>query len=286
MSITTAAIVPLHRASAAASAAAPVLAGIYSMTAGVLEVPASSRHRLLLHIGRPVWTACVLDRLVHRQLRHEGDIALLPAGSEAIFERESPSTVLIVKLAPALVQEAALDMGFDRRSLMLEPERQLRDGQVEHIGWALKAELEIGQPNGRPHLEGLGLALSARRVSRYAIRRSGPTPRLTLPTGRMRRVTDYIEANLDGDLSLRLLAQIAGLSLSHFKTLFRHTAGVPLHQYVIRRRVERARLLLARGDLPISRVALAAGFTHQSHMARHVRRLLGVVPSDLLSRNN
>ena len=75
MSITTAAIVPLHRASAAASAAAPVLAGIYSMTAGVLEVPASSRHRLLLHIGRPVWTACVLDRLVHRQLRHEGDIA-------------------------------------------------------------------------------------------------------------------------------------------------------------------------------------------------------------------
>jgi AraC family transcriptional regulator len=130
------------------------------------------------------------------------------------------------------------------------------------------------------------LALSARLVSRYAIRRPGPTPRLTLPAGRMRRVTDYIEANLDGDLSLHLLAQIAGLSLSHFKTLFRHTAGLPLHQYVIRRRVERARLLLAQGDLPISRVALAAGFTHQSHMARHVRRLLGVAPSDLLSRNN
>src|SRR5215469_5200804 len=283
MSITMAAIVPLHRTSAAASTAASVLAGLYSMTAGVLEVPASSRHRLLLHIGRPVWTACVLDRLVHRQLRHEGDIALLPAGSAAIFERESPSTVLIVELAPALVEEAALDMGFDRRALMFEPERQLRDAQVEHIAWALKAELEVGQPNGRPYLEGLGLALSARLVSRYAIRRPGPK-RLTLPASRMRRVTDYIEAHLDGDLSLRLLAQLAGLSLSHFKTLFRHTAGVPLHQYVIRRRVERARLLLAQGDLPISQVAFAAGFTHQSHMARHVRRLLGVSPSDLLNR--
>jgi len=171
-----AAIEPLHPTSTAASASAPVLAGIYSMTAGVLEVSASLRHRLLLHIGRPVWTACLSDRLVHRQLRHEGDIALLPAGSQAIFERESPSTVLIVELSPALVQEAALDMGFDRRSLMLEPERQLRDGQVEHIGWALKAELEVGQPNGRPYLEGLGLALSARLVSRYAIRRpSGGT---------------------------------------------------------------------------------------------------------------
>src|SRR5499425_2609320 len=93
MSITMAAIVPLHRTSAAASAAAPVVAGIYSMTAGVLEVPASLRHRLLLPIGRPVWKACLSDRLVHRQLRHEGDIALLPAGSEAIFELESPSTV-------------------------------------------------------------------------------------------------------------------------------------------------------------------------------------------------
>jgi len=92
------------------------------MTAGVLEIPASLRHRLMLHIGRPVWTACVSDRLVHRQLRHEGDIALLPAGSEAIFEREAPSTVLIVELAPALVQDAALDLGFDRRSLMLEHE--------------------------------------------------------------------------------------------------------------------------------------------------------------------
>jgi len=286
MSITMATIVPLHRTSTAASVAAPVLAGIYSMTAGVLEIPASLRHRLMLHIGRPVWTACVSDRLVDRQLRHEGDIALLPAGSEASFERESPSTVLIVELSPALVQEAALDMGFDRRSLILEHDRQLRDGQVEHIGWALKAELEAGQPNGRPYLEGLGLALSARLVSRYAIRRPGPTTRLTLSASRMRRVTDYIEANLDGDLSLRLLAQIAGLGLSQFKTLFRHTAGVPLHQYVIRRRVERASLLLAQGDLPISQVALAAGFTHPSHMARHVRRLLGVAPSDLHGRNN
>ena len=127
MSITMATIVPLHRTSTAASVAAPVLAGIYSMTAGVLEIPASLRHRLMLHIGRPVWTACVSDRLVDRQLRHEGDIALLPAGSEARFERESPSTVLIVELAPALVQEAALDMGFDRRSLIVEHDRQLRE---------------------------------------------------------------------------------------------------------------------------------------------------------------
>jgi AraC family transcriptional regulator len=101
---------------------------------------------------------------------------------------------------------------------------------------------------------------------------------------RRRRVTDYVEAHLDDDLSLRQLAEVAGFGLSHFKALFRRSAGLPLHQYVIRRRVERARQLLARGDRPISLVALEAGFTHQSHMARHLRRLLGVAPSELARR--
>jgi AraC family transcriptional regulator len=284
MSVTTAEIMPLRRTSAA-SVAAPVQAGIYSITAGVFKVPASPWHRLCLHIGRPVWAACGWDRPVIRRLRREGDISLLPAGSETTLEEESPFTFLMIELAPALVQETARDLGLDRRSLAFEPEPQLRDEQIEHVGWVLKAELEAGQPNGRPYLEGLGLALSARLVSLYAVRRPGPAPRLTLPAARMRRVTDYIEANLDGDLSLPSLAQIAGLGLSHFKTLFRQTAGLPLHQYVIRRRVERARLLLKQGDLPISRVALAAGFTHQSHMARHVRRLLGMTPSDLFNHN-
>jgi AraC family transcriptional regulator len=100
----------------------------------------------------------------------------------------------------------------------------------------------------------------------------------------LRRVTDFIEAHLDDDLSLRRLAPVAGLGLSHFKLLFRGSTGLPLHQYVIRRRVERARQLLAEGELPMSLVALEAGFTHQSHMARHMRRLLGVAPSALARR--
>jgi hypothetical protein len=112
MGLSTAKIVPLHRTSTAASTTAPIQAGIYSITAGVLEAPVSSRHRLGLHIGRPVWAifASGCDRPLRRRLRRVGDIALLPAGSEAVLERESPSTLLMVELAPALVQEAALEM--------------------------------------------------------------------------------------------------------------------------------------------------------------------------------
>ena len=56
---------------------------------------------------------------------------------------------------------------------------------------------------------------------------------------------------------------------------------MPLHQYVIIRRVERARELLQSSQMPIAEVALEVGFAHQSHLARWTRRLLGVSPKEL-----
>lgn len=274
---TAATITRLHRHSTAATAAVRV--GIYAMSAGLLETPASSRHWLSMHLGRPVWTACGWDGRMRCAPRLAGDIDLTPAGLAGVWQDEAPATFLLIDLAPALLRNVADDMGFGRFDL--EPQARLRDAGLERIGFALAAELEAGEPNGRPYLEGLGLALAARLVSRCAVRRSTAKRRPTLPAGRMRRVTDHIEAHLDEDLALRRMAEVAGLSVSHFKALFRRTAGMPVHQYVIARRVERARQLLIRGDLPISAVALEAGFSHPSHMARHVRRLLGVTPSEL-----
>ena len=89
-------------------------------------------------------------------------------------------------------------------------------------------------------------------------------------------------AHLRDDLVLGRLARLAGFSASHFSVLFKRAAGLPVHEYVIQRRVERARTLLLRGDLPASQVALETGFAHQSHMARCMRRLLGLTPTAVL----
>lgn len=74
------------------------------------------------------------------------------------------------------------------------------------------------------------------------------------------------------------LASVAGFSLSHFKPLFKQAVGMPVHRFVLERRVERARSLLLQGGRTISEIALEAGFAHPSHMARCMRRLLGVGP--------
>jgi len=83
------------------------------------------------------------------------------------------------------------------------------------------------------------------------------------------------------DCILDRLAEVAGVSRSYLQRAFKARHGVSLHRYVVQRRVERARELLRAAALPAAEVALLTGFAHQSHMARWMRRLLGVTPRQL-----
>ena len=96
-------------------------------------------------------------------------------------------------------------------------------------------------------------------------------------------MTDHVEARLDGDLSVASLAAVAGLSPHHFLRRFRASTGTTPRQYVIRRRVERAHRLMVEG-CDIAQAAARAGFSGQSHLHHHVRRLLGVTPGELARR--
>ena len=68
------------------------------------------------------------------------------------------------------------------------------------------------------------------------------------------------------------------MSPYHFLRLFKESMGLTPYRYVIERRVERARELLRRSSLPISEVALSCGFTDQSHLSWHFKRLVGLTP--------
>jgi AraC-like DNA-binding protein len=93
------------------------------------------------------------------------------------------------------------------------------------------------------------------------------------------RVREYIEAHLENNVSLEVLAGVAGLSISYFARAFKESEGVAPHDYLMRRRVHRALELLVRTDLPLSAIASASGFSDQSHFARRFRQHFGVAPS-------
>jgi transcriptional regulator of acetoin/glycerol metabolism/AraC-like DNA-binding protein len=101
-----------------------------------------------------------------------------------------------------------------------------------------------------------------------------------LPPGAMRRILEYIEAHVSENIELSMLATIAGLSLYHFAREFKRSAGLTPHSYLVRKRVERAKDMLARTDYSLTEIALAAGFSDQSHLARHFRHIIGSTPRE------
>jgi AraC-like DNA-binding protein len=106
-----------------------------------------------------------------------------------------------------------------------------------------------------------------------------PGSRLGLTPATLRRIRSYVESHIDGDLSLSTLAKVAGLSLSHFARAFKKSEGMTPSGFVLECRVERARKLLLDTTLPLSEIAIATGFSDQSHLARRFRQRVGVAPS-------
>ena len=106
-----------------------------------------------------------------------------------------------------------------------------------------------------------------------------------MPGYRLKQVLGYIEDHIGDSLTLAKIAAAAGLSVSHFSAVFRASLGQPVHQYVTQRRVERAHALLRQQNGSISQVASATGFAHASHLALHMRRLLGVSPSRVTGKS-
>jgi AraC-like DNA-binding protein len=100
-----------------------------------------------------------------------------------------------------------------------------------------------------------------------------------LPPGVLRRVRQYIEEHLEHSVSLKDLAAIGRLSLSHFGRAFKQSEGMSPHDYLLQRRVQRAQLLLACTDMPLSEIALACGFADQSHCSRRFSERVGISPS-------
>jgi AraC family transcriptional regulator len=239
------------------------------------HVPTSDHH-ISLHSGAPVRISCTPTGV--RCVRSRGEINVLPAGiAEDWFEDDTSDTVEL-RLPASLVRLAAEEMGLDPDRAGIVPQCHARDLQIEHITWALAAEHRGSSANGLIYRESLGMALAVHLLARYP----APIAPRALSKAELARVTEYIEAHLGEDVSLLRLARVSGVSASHLRALFKRTLGVPVHEYVIQRRVERARALLLRGSLPASQIALDAGFSHQSHMARCMRRVLGVTPAAIV----
>ena len=100
----------------------------------------------------------------------------------------------------------------------------------------------------------------------------------SLPSCRLRRVTEYVQQNLDKDLTLAELAGVVHMSPFHFARLFKCSTGVPPHRFVVRQRLTRARAFLAMEGQSIVEISRMVGYRTPSHFTTVFRRTLGITP--------
>ncbi|MEH2276461.1 MAG: AraC family transcriptional regulator [Nostoc sp.] len=97
----------------------------------------------------------------------------------------------------------------------------------------------------------------------------------------MQLALDYIDTHLEGDLSLVQIARVVNISPTYFASLFKRATGISPHQYIIKQRVERAKLLLSKTYLMIADIAQVVGFSSQSHLTQQFKRLTGIRPKQI-----
>jgi len=250
---------------------------------GVFDSPLDDRHVLCLHLGEPVPVSYRAGNYERQGVRLHGQFCIVPSRSSTRWIVSQPARSLLLRLTPSLVLDTADAMGLGAPSSDLAPSIHIRDPQIERIGWMMQAEDHDAYPGGRLFADSLAVALAARLLALQSRIKSPAASGRALPAWRLRHVLEYIEAHLDQDLTLAELARVAGFSLSHFKPLFKQAVGMPVHRFVLERRVERARLRVLEGGMSLTEIALETGFAHPSHMARCMRKVLGVTPTQMVA---
>jgi AraC family transcriptional regulator len=254
--------------------------------ASELNPPALNHHRLVL-FARPPEELDLRYEGVKRQVPPPaGSIAVVPAGSPAWWRWSGCFDWLHLFLEPGLVSRVAAEaFDLDPARITVPPLDALDLPHLRAVMGAVDAELTTGGTGGPLAAESLANVLAVHLIRHVlAPRQPQRRPDGALPRGRLRAVVEYIEEHLDARPSLEQMAAVARLSVYHFARQFRAATGLPPHQYVILRRVERAQHLLQDGrDLSLAEVAACAGFSDQSQFCQHFKRIVGVTPGQFRS---
>lgn len=244
----------------------------------------SKQHRIIIHTQN--LPSHLIEQMNQNHFQTDqpanGAITVIPAdvSNWAFWDKERHFITLSFESSIAVNYAADLT---DANNVELIPTFSKPDLLVHGIGLALKSELESDGFGSRLYVDSLVAALITHLLRHYSVQKPAfSIATNALPKQKLRQVIDYIHQHLEQDLALAELAKITHMSPSYFATLFKQSTGVAPHQYVIQCKIARAKQLLLRGQLTIAEVAHSLGFTHQSHLNRHFKRLVGVTPKTFL----
>lgn len=221
-----------------------------------------------------------LNKGPSRALVHPGSIVNFVAAGDTLTTQvprgNSGMERVALSILPHALKQLTASEELARRELR---STMLIDRPLPHeLMKTLADEVTMPGMHGRLYADTLVLSALIDLIRHTGAPRRVAPVKGGLAPWQLRRIETLINDRLAEDLSLAELAEIVDLSKSHFARAFRRSAGMPPHQYQLSARVERAKQLLRRGDLPLTEIGLACGFREQSQFIRAFHRLVGVSP--------
>ncbi|HEX6279073.1 MAG TPA: AraC family transcriptional regulator [Pyrinomonadaceae bacterium] len=223
------------------------------------------------------WKGSATGRQVFTSNRGN-NLCITPAGQAISAEWNGKLDNLMILLNANFVSRTAIENGFSPNIEFVEVYRS-QDPLIQNIGLTLLETSVKGNPLGSMFADSLIQTLTLHLLSNYTYASEVPVVATGgLPGYRLNRVIEFIDTNLENDISLADLAAVAELSTFHFSRAFRKSTGKTPQQFVMHQRLERAKILLARPDLPIVEVSLRSGFKNQSHFTAWFRKYTKFTP--------
>ena len=237
-------------------------------------------HSVLFHIGPPVrfeisWPG---DRPVTTVMR-PGAAIVVPAGVPYRARWDQTWELLCVRLrveGAARITPATFHSPF-------RPAIPDGDALLCDLALALRNEALAGPRGTELYAETLGSAMLAHLVRRYGTPSGETSRRGGLRRRQLNELRDYVEEHLDAALHLSQLAELAGASVRQFGRAFKQSTNLTPHQFVLLRRIERAKTLLAESRMAVGEIAVACGFASQSRFTSAFRRITRTTPTEYRS---
>ncbi len=207
-----------------------------------------------------------------------GNLCFTPSGQAvgAFWNAEIES--LGIMIAPDFVKQTALENRFSANFEFGETYKR-QDALIQQIALTLLDEANAESPSGTLYADSLIQTLTLHLLKNYS-NAGFVIENLNggLSGYKLKRVKEFINANLEEDLSLAQMAEVADLSQFHFARAFRKSTGQTPQHYLMEQRIERAKQLLAKAELPIVEVSLRTGFKNQSHFTTLFRKFTNLTP--------
>ncbi len=243
-----------------------------------LTLPPLDRHFIAVHLLRPCHVDSRFAGRPHRGHSVPGNAMLMAAGQESVWHCADPLDELHVFLDPAVVREVADEIGLPQFHLI--DGVALVDPAFSDLARQLLAEIESPGLGTRLFADTVARSLALHLLRHHStVRDFGAAPeRLEMTARQLRTAIDYIETHLGDELSLEAIAAAPAMSPFRFARAFKKATGQSPRQYVIARRIERAKELLRSGSADLASVANMVGFATQSHFTTVFRRRCGTTP--------